>query len=352
MKIHNFGAGPCILPQEVFSQAADAVLNLNGIGLSLLEISHRSKEFDAIMDETIALIKELLGVPDGYKILFLQGGASSQFAMVPYNLLVENEIASYLDTGVWSSKAIKEAKLYGNVEVCASSKDGNYSYIPKEYSVNPDSAYLHITTNNTIYGTELFEMPETNVPIVADMSSDIFSRPIDVSQFGLIYAGAQKNLGTAGVTVVIIREDLLEKQVRKKSTMWDYSVHAKDNSLHNTPPVFAIYVTLLTLRWLKNLGGVAVMEGINKLKADTLYAEIDRHPLFKGNVAAEDRSRMNATFNAIDEVTADRFMKVCKETGIHGIKGHRLSGGFRASMYNALPLESVEYLVDVMRSFH
>lgn len=351
MKIHNFGAGPCILPQEVFSQAADAVLNLNGIGLSLLEISHRSKEFDAIMDESIALIKELMGVPDHYKILFLQGGASSQFAMVPYNLLGEQETASYLDTGVWSSKAIKEAKLYGNVEVCASSKDLNYSYIPKLYKVDPSAAYLHITTNNTIYGTEMFEMPHTSVPIVADMSSDIFSRPIDVNQFGLIYAGAQKNLGTAGVTIVIIREDLLEKQVRKKSTMWDFSVHAKDNSLHNTPPVFAIYVTLLTLRWLKSLGGVAAIEGINKLKADTLYTEIDRHPLFKGNVLTEDRSRMNATFNAIDETTADRFMKVCKETGIHGIKGHRLSGGFRASMYNALPLESVEYLVDVMRSF-
>lgn len=352
MKIHNFGAGPCILPQEVFSQAADAVLNLHGTGLSLLEISHRSKEFDAILDESIHLIKTLLGVPDGYSILFLQGGASTQFAMVPYNLLGENEKASFLDTGVWSSKALKEAKLYGNVEVVASSKDANYSYIPKNYEIDPASVYFHITTNNTIYGTEMFSIPETEVPLVADMSSDIFSRPIDVSQYGLIYAGAQKNLGTAGVTIVIIKDELLQKNPRKKSAMWDFAVQAKDNSLHNTPPVFAIYVTLLTLRWLKGIGGVEAIEGINKQKAALLYQEIDRHPLFKGNVVAEDRSRMNATFTAVDEATEKRFLEVCKANGIHGIKGHRLSGGFRASMYNALPLESVEYLVDVMRHFH
>jgi len=351
MKIHNFGAGPCILPQSVFQQAAQAVLDLDHSGLSILEISHRSAAFDGILAETKALVKELLGVPDGYHILFLQGGASLQFGMVPMNLLPEAGMAAYLDTGVWSKKAIKEAKLFGKVEVVASSSDRNYSYVPKSFDVPADASYFHITTNNTIYGTELFEVPEITVPLVADMSSDIFSRAINVADFDLIYAGAQKNMGPAGATLVIIKEELLGKSGRQLPSMLDFAVHVKNDSLYNTPPVFAIYTSMLNLRWLKEQGGVPAMEALNKQKAETLYAEIDRNPLFTGNVAVEDRSRMNITFTAIDAETEQAFLTLCKESGIHGLKGHRLSGGFRASMYNALPLESVEYLVAQMQAF-
>jgi phosphoserine aminotransferase len=351
MKVHNFGAGPCILPPSVFQQAAQAVLDLDHSGLSILEISHRSAAFDAILAETKALVKELLGVPEGYHILFLQGGASLQFSMVPMNLLPEHGMAAYLDTGVWSTKAIQEAKLFGQVHVVASSADQNYSYIPKSFKVPSDAAYLHITTNNTIYGTEMFQLPEVTVPLVADMSSDIFSMQINVADFDLIYAGAQKNMGPAGATLVIIKDELLGKAGRKLPSMLDFAVHAKNDSLYNTPPVFAIYASMLNLRWLKEQGGVPAMEALNKRKAEVLYAEIDRNPLFRGNVATEDRSRMNITFTAIDSDTEKAFLSICKESGIHGIKGHRLSGGFRASMYNALPLESVEHLVEQMKAF-
>lgn len=351
MKIHNFGAGPCILPQEVFAKAAEAVLNLNNSGLSILEISHRSAAFDEIIQNAQSLVKELLGVPEGYKVLFLQGGASLQFSMIPMNYLPENGKAAYLDTGVWSKKAIKEAELFGEVVVVASSKDKNYRYIPKGFEVPSDVAYFHITTNNTIYGTELFVDYDVQVPLIADMSSDIFSRKIDVSKYDLIYAGAQKNMGPAGATLVIVKESFLEKKARKVPSMLDYEVHAKNDSLYNTPPVYPIYVSMLNLEWLKAQGGVDAIEKINIEKAELLYAEIDRHPLFTGNVETEARSRMNVTFSAINEDVEKRFLAVCKEKGIHGIKGHRLSGGFRASIYNALPLSSVEYLVEVMKDF-
>lgn len=351
MKIHNFGAGPCILPQEVFAQAAEGVLNLNQTGLSILEISHRSADFDKILLETKSLVKELLNVPDDYQILFLQGGASMQFSMLPMNFLAENAKAAYLDTGVWSEKAIKEAKLFGGVEIVASSKDKNYSYIPTSFEIPTDAAYFHITTNNTIYGTEIFEDFESSVPLVADMSSDILSRKIDVSKYAMIYAGMQKNIGPAGATLVIVKNDFLEKQVRKIPSMLDYALQAKNDSLYNTPPVFSIYVSMLNLQWLKKMGGVDAIEQVNIEKARILYNEIDRHPLFKGNVDPASRSRMNITFSAINEEVEKRFMSLCKEKGIHGVKGHRLSGGFRASTYNALPLSSVEYLVETMQGF-
>ncbi|MBK9328983.1 MAG: 3-phosphoserine/phosphohydroxythreonine transaminase [Sphingobacteriales bacterium] len=351
MKKHNFGAGPSILPQEVFEQSAQACLEYNGIGLSLLEISHRSKEFDAILEESIALIKELLAVPDNYSILFLQGGASTQFAMVPYNLLPDGGKACYLETGVWAKKAEDEAKLYGEVDIVASSKEANFSYIPKDYIIDEAAAYFHITTNNTIYGTELLQDIDSPVPLVADMSSDIFSRPVDISKYAIIYAGAQKNLGCAGVTLVIIRNDLLEFNARKKSTMWSYSTYAKHHSLYNTPPVFAIYTALLTLRWLKKNGGLSEMEKRNRAKAALLYAEIDRNPLFKGHSVPEDRSRMNITFTADAPETESAFLEFVKSYNIHGIKGHKSVGGLRASCYNALPIESVQVLVQAMQDF-
>lgn len=349
MKVHNFGAGPCILPQQVFEQAAAGVLNLDGSGLSILEISHRSKAFDDILAETKHLVKELLNLPDDYHILFLQGGASLQFSMVPMNFLSTGQRAAYLDTGVWSSKAIKEAKLFGEPVVVGSSKDRQYSYIPDNYTIPEDAVYFHITTNNTIYGTEMFDLPASSVPVVADMSSDIFSRNIDMSRFDLIYAGAQKNLGPAGLTLVLIKDSFLSKVKSPLPSMLDYSIQAKNDSLYNTPPVFSIYVSMLNLRWLKSIGGVTAMGEINRQKAAMLYAEIDRNSCFKGNVEVAARSWMNVTFTAVTpELEAD-FLALCKERGIHGIKGHRLSGGFRASLYNALPLESVAYLVEVMR---
>jgi phosphoserine aminotransferase len=347
---HNFGAGPCILPQEVFKQASRAILDFKD-GLSILEISHRTPEFEAVVAETEKLIKELLNVPEGYSVLLLQGGASLQFAMVPFNLLPEGKSASYLETGVWANKAIKEVSAFGKANIVASSKESNFTYIPKEYSIPEDSAYFHYTSNNTIYGTELFEVPETDLPIVCDMSSDIMSRVIDVSKFGLIYAGAQKNIGPAGLTIVIVKDDILGKSGRKIPSMLDYKVHAEGGSMYNTPPVFSIYVAMLNLRWLKAKGGVAEIEKENKAKARALYAEIDRNPLFKGTCAVEDRSRMNVCFVMENTELEKPFLKLAEDNGFEGIKGHRSVGGFRASIYNALPITSVHALIDLMQTF-
>ncbi len=348
---HNFNAGPSILPRIAIENAAKAVLDFEGTGLSLLEISHRTKDFEAVLDEAVALFTELLGIPEGYKVLFLGGGASTQFFQVPYNLLEKK--AGYVNTGVWAKKALKEAKLFGEVVTAASSEDKNFSYIPKGYGIPTDLDYLHITTNNTIYGTEYFEDIDCPVPLVADMSSDILSRPVDVSKYALIYGGAQKNMGPAGVTFVIVREDILGKVSRPLPSMVDYRTHIKEGSMFNTPPVFPIYVVKETLKWLKSIGGVAAMEKINKEKADLLYGEIDRNAVFTGTAAKEDRSRMNICFVMAPgyEDKADDFMALTKSRGIIGIKGHRLVGGFRASCYNALPKESVQVLVDCMREF-
>jgi phosphoserine aminotransferase len=349
--ICNFGAGPCILPQEVFKQASQAVLNFNDTGLSILEISHRAPEFEAVVDETIRLVKELLNVPEGYSVLFLQGGASTQFSMVPMNLLPEGQSAAYLDSGSWASKALKEAKLFGDVNVVASSKDSNYAFIPKDYEVPADAAYFHCTSNNTIFGTEMFNFPKTSVPIVSDMSSDIFSRVINVSDFGLIYAGAQKNMGPAGVTLVIVKDELIGKSGRKLPSMLDYKIHAENKSLYNTPPVFSIYVSMLNLQWLKSKGGVAAIEQENIAKANALYEEIDRNPLFKSPCAQEDRSRMNVCFVMENKELEKPFLKLAEERGMVGIKGHRSVGGFRASIYNALPITAIHRLIDVMQEF-
>lgn len=348
---HNFGAGPCILPKEVFQQASEAVIDFNNTGLSILEISHRSKEFEAVIDEATQLVRELLAVPQGYSILFLQGGASLQFAMAPLNLLPEGGKAAYLDTGVWATKALKEAKKFGTVDVVASSIDKNYSYIPKGYSIPSDAAYFHYTANNTIYGTEVFEKPATELPVVVDMSSDIFSREINVSDYDLIYAGAQKNMGPAGVTLVIVKDDILGKSGRVLPSMLDYKLHIDGGSMYNTPPVYSIFVSMLNLRWLKAKGGVAVLEQENIIKARALYDEIDRNPLFKGTAAIEDRSRMNVTFVMDTPELEAEFLALAKERNLIGIKGHRSVGGFRASIYNALPLSSVNALIDAMKEF-
>ena len=350
MKKHNFSAGPSILPQEVIKKAAEAVVELEGTGLSLIEISHRSKEFIAVMEKAQSLALELMGLEGkGYKALFLQGGASLQFLNVAYNLF--NKKAAYLNTGTWASKAIKEAKFFGEVIEVASSKDANFNYIPKGYTIPEDADYFHITTNNTIFGTQIKEIPQTNVTLVSDMSSDIFSRQLDFSKFGLIYAGAQKNMGPAGTTLVVVREDILGKVNRAIPSMLDYKIHADSESMFNTPPVFAVYVAMLTLQWIKDLGGIAGIEKKNEEKAKAIYTEIDRNPLFKGFAATEDRSAMNATFNLTDESTKEVFDKLAKEAGLSGINGHRSVGGYRASMYNALPLESVQALVEAMQEF-
>lgn len=348
---HNFGAGPCILPQEVFKEASEAVLNFNGTGLSILEISHRTKEFEAVVAETEELIKELLAVPEGYSILLLQGGARQQFAMAPMNLLPVNGKSAYLDSGSWASQAIKEAHFFGEVEVVASSKDKNYSYVPKEYAVPQDASYFHYTSNNTIFGTELFDVPNVSIPLVCDMSSDIMSRKIDVSKFGLIYAGAQKNIGPAGLTIVIVKDELLGKTGREIPTIFDYRSHSKAKSMFNTPPVFSIYVAMLNLRWLKALGGVEEIERENIIKARTLYEEIDRNSLFKGAAEVEDRSRMNVAFVTKNPDHEAGFLELVKERDLVGLKGHRSVGGFRASLYNALPLSSVHALVNAMQEF-
>ncbi len=353
MKKHNFSAGPAILPETVFEQAAEAVRDLNGIGLSLLEISHRSPEFTAIMNEAVALVRDLLRIGDDYSVLFLTGGASSQFFMTAMNLLSEDETAAFVDTGSWSSKAIKEARYFGNVEVVASSKEDGYSHIPKGYSVPAYAKYLHLTSNNTIFGTQYHEWPKTEVPFVCDMSSDIFSRPLDINRFDLIYAGAQKNMGPAGTTLVIVRNEALGKVDRKLPSMLDYRTHIEKNSLFNTPPVFPIYVSMLTMRWIKANGGLEAMAKHAAERARLLYHEIDVNPLFRGTAKAEDRSLMNATFLLAKgrEELQDDFLNACKAAGIAGIKGHRSVGGFRASMYNAMPLASVQLLVDVMQDF-
>lgn len=348
---HNFGAGPGILPQEVLKQSAEAVLNFNETGLSILEISHRSPEFEAVMNEAVSLVKELLNVPEGYSAIFLQGGASLQFAMVPYNLLPQNKTAAYLETGVWANKAIKEAKYFGTPVVVATDKEENFIKIPKNYEVPADAAYFHITSNNTIYGTQLHQFPKSPVPLVADMSSDIFSREINVADFGLIYAGAQKNMGPAGATLVIVKDDLLGKAERPIPSMLNYQMHIDNGSMYNTPPVFAIYVSMLTLRWIKAKGGVAVIEKENEAKAKAIYAEIDRNPLFKGVCAVEDRSIMNVCFIMEKPELEKTFLKLAEERGLVGIKGHRSAGGFRASIYNALPIESIHALVEVMQEF-
>ena len=352
MKKHNFSAGPAILPQQVIQQASAAVANLNGSGLSLLEISHRSKEFVAILNEAVQLVKDILNLNDNYEVLFLTGGASSQFFMTAMNILNENEKACYVDTGSWSAKAIKEANLFGNIEVLASSKDKNYTYIPKDYSIPEDATYLHLTSNNTIFGTQLHALPDTSVPIICDMSSDIFSRPVDIERYGFIYAGAQKNMGPAGTTLVIIRKDMLNRVERTIPTMLNYNTHIKKNSAFNTPPVYAIYVCMLTLRWV-NEQGLEVIEQKNKEKASLLYQEIDRNSLFKGITAVEDRSNMNATFVLSTENPdlEGEFLKACSEAGCVGVKGHRSVGGFRASIYNAMPKESVDVLIEVMKEF-
>ena len=343
MKKHNFSAGPCILPKEVMQKASEAVLELDGIGLSLIEISHRSKEFVAIMEKARSLALELLGLEGkGY----LQGGASMQFLMAAYNLLEKK--AGYVNTGTWSQKAIKEARLFGEIVEVASSQEQNFNHIPKGYKIPSDLDYLHLTSNNTIFGTQIKEFPKTNVPLVCDMSSDIFSRQLDFSQFDLIYAGAQKNMGPAGTTLVVVKEDILGKVSRKIPSMLDYSVHVSKESMFNTPPVFAVYVSMLTLQWLKDLGGISAIEEINERKANLIYSEIELNPVFSGFAAKEDRSIMNATFNITDDALKDTFDEMCKEAGISGINGHRSVGGYRASMYNALPMESVGVLVDIM----
>lgn len=350
MKKHNYSAGPCILPQEVFEKSSQAILNFNNSGLSLLEMSHRSSDFVAVMDEARAIVLELLGLEGkGYQALFLAGGASLEFLMVPYNLLKEGGKAAYLDTGTWAAAAIKEAQSFGNTTIVASSKEENYNHIPKGYTVPTDADYFHCTSNNTIFGTQMKDFPSLDIPLVCDMSSDIFSRVLDFSKFDIIYAGAQKNMGPAGTTLVVIKEEVLGKTGRNIPSMLDYAKHIKAESMYNTPPVFPIYASLLTLQWLKNLGGIAAIEKINDAKADLLYTEIDRNSLFKGAAAIEDRSNMNATFLLNDEAHAATFDAMWKAAGISGLPGHRSVGGYRASMYNALPLESVQVLVDVMK---
>ncbi|MBW1295173.1 3-phosphoserine/phosphohydroxythreonine transaminase [Aquimarina litoralis] len=347
MKKHNFSAGPCILPQEVFEEASQAVLDFNNSGLSILEISHRSKDFVDVMEEARSLALELLGLEGkGYKVLFLQGGASTQFLMTAYNLLQSK--AGYINTGSWSDKAIKEAKIFGEVIEVASSKDANYNYIPKGYDIPKGLDYLHCTSNNTIFGTQIKEFPVTDAPLICDMSSDIFSRQLDFSKFSLIYAGAQKNMGPAGTTLVVIKEDILGKVERQIPSMLDYNVHIGKGSMFNTPPVFAVYTSMLTLRWLKKLGGIAAIEEENEKKAKLIYSEIELNPLFKGFAAEEDRSTMNATFSLVEGNLKETFDAMWKEAGINGVNGHRSVGGYRASMYNAMTMESVAALVDVM----
>jgi phosphoserine aminotransferase len=349
--VHNFNAGPSILPQQVFQQASQAVLDYNNSGLSILEIGHRTATFQAVMDEARALVKELLQLDDNHEVLFLHGGASTQFMQVPMNLLDDKKCAAYADTGVWGQKAIKEAKLYGNVEVACTGKESNYTVIPKDFAIPNDASYFHITTNNTIYGSQWQKIPKVSIPLVGDMSSDIFSRVIDFNAFDLIYAGAQKNMGPAGVNLVVVNKNILGKIKRPIPTIMDYRNHIKEGSMMNTPPVFAVYVCMLTLRWLKEQGGVAAIEKRNMEKAALLYEEIDRNPLFTGTVAKEDRSKMNVCFVMSDATLEEKFLAFVKEKNIVGIKGHRMVGGFRASLYNALPISSVQVLVDAMKSF-
>lgn len=351
MKKHNFSAGPAILPAPVLEQAAGAAQELDNIGLSVLEISHRSPEFTAILEEAKQRVRDLLELPEQYEVLFLSGGASSQFFMSAMNLLPSTGKAAYLDTGSWSTKAIKEARLFGDIEIVASSKADNYTHIPKSYIVHEDAAYLHITSNNTIFGTQVHQLPETEVPLVADMSSDIFCRPIDVTRYSVIYAGAQKNLGPAGTTLVVVNKEALGKVERELPSMLDYRVHIEKGSTFNTPPVYPIYVSLLTLRWIEQQGGLKALEKYNFDKAGLIYGEIDRNQLFNGISRIEDRSMMNATFRINYSELEKPFLDACAAAGVVGVKGHRSVGGFRASIYNAMPYDSVKVLVDVMQEF-
>ena len=352
-KKHNFSAGPCILPPEVFQKSAEAILDFNGSGLSLLEISHRSKDFVAVMDEARAIVKRLMNLGDEYEVLYLGGGASLQFAMVPFNLMkTENGKAAYTDTGTWAAGAIKEGKKLGKVDVVGSSKEENYSFIPKDYSVGSEYNYFHCTSNNTIYGTQMRKFPKVDTLLVCDMSSDIFSRVIDFSQFDLIYAGAQKNMGPAGATLVVVKKEILGKTGRDIPSMLDYSLHIAKESMYNTPPVFPVYASLLTLQHLEKNGGIAAAEVQNEAKAKLLYDEIDRNALFETFCNEEDRSIMNATFKLLDDTKKEEFDSAWKAAGISGLNGHRSVGGYRASMYNALPIESVQVLVDVMKNLN
>ena len=346
MQRHNFSAGPCVLPKEVLLKASQALLDFDN-GLSLIEISHRSKAFVDVMEQARSLALELLDLEGkGYKALFLQGGASMQFLMVAQNLLEKR--AAYLNTGTWSDKAIKEAKIYDDIVEVASSKEANFNYIPKGFQIPEDHDYFHCTSNNTIFGTQMKTFPDSPIPMVCDMSSDIFSRSLDFSKFDLIYAGAQKNMGPAGTTLVIVKEDLLGKVSRKIPSMLDYKVHIDKGSMFNTPPAFAVYTSMLTMKWLKDLGGIAAIEKENEKKATLIYSEIDLNPLFKGFAANEDRSMMNATFTLENENLKETFETMLKEQGVNGLNGHRSVGGYRASMYNALSLDSVKVLVEIM----
>ena len=349
--VHNFNAGPSILPSEVMQQASEALLNFNNTGLSILEIGHRTPLFENVLHEAVSLVKELMQLDSDHEVLFLHGGASTQFMQVPMNLLEQGKTAAYIDNGIWGSKAIKEARLFGNVEVVSSSTDKNHTYIGKDFTVPADAAYLHFTTNNTVEGTQWHSVPETNSPLVADMSSDILSRQMDFNRFSLIYAGAQKNVGIAGVNLLVIDKNILGRISRKIPTIMDYRNHIENGSMLNTPPVFAIYVSMLTLRWIKKMGGIAGIEKLNDAKANLFYATLDSLPVFKGPVAKDDRSKMNAVFIMDDEALEKQFLEVCKKENLYGVKGHRSVGGFRASLYNALPLSSVEVLVGVMKDF-
>ncbi|MEM9888389.1 MAG: 3-phosphoserine/phosphohydroxythreonine transaminase [Bacteroidota bacterium] len=351
MQVHNFSAGPAILPKSVMEAAAQACVNFQEMGLSLLEISHRSAAFKAVLEEAEALVRALLDVKEDYGVLFLQGGASSQFFMAAMNLLGTDETAAYVDTGTWSTKAIKEAKKFGGVDMVASSKEKSYTYIPKDYSIAEGTKYLHITSNNTVRGTQYASFPDVNIPIVSDASSDIFSRPIDISKFGLIYAGAQKNMGPAGVTLVIVKKDLLGRINRDIPTMLDYRTHIEKDSAFNTPPVFPLYVSMLNMRWVKAQGGVTAMAERNAAKAKLMYEAIDASPLFECPNAEEDRSVMNAVFVIKNKELEADFLAACQAAHCNGVKGHRSVGGFRASMYNAMGIESVEVLVEVMKTF-
>ena len=350
--MYNFNSGPSILPQEVFQQASEAVLNFNNSGLSILEIGHRTSLFEAVMQEARTLVRELMHLDDAHEVLFMHGGASTQFMQVPMNLLNTNAIAAYTDTGTWGSKAIKEARLFGHVEIAGSTKETNYKSIPKELSVSPTAAYIHITTNETIAGTQWHQLPyNCGVPLVADMSSDILSRVLDFNKFDIIYAGAQKNMGAAGVNLVVVNKNSLGKVERTIPTILDYRNHIKEGSMINTPPVFAVYVLMLTLRWLKEQGGVAVIEQINDQKASLLYSFLETIPFINLPVAKEDRSKMNVVFTMNNEQLEKEFQQTCKEQNLYGVKGHRSVGGFRMSLYNALPISSVEYAIEVIKQF-
>ena len=349
MKKHNFSAGPSILDASVFEKAAQAVIDFEGTGLSVLEVSHRSTEFLNVIEKTRSLTLELAGLDNSYEALYLQGGASTQFLAVPYNLLEKK--GAYIDTGTWANKALKEAQLFGSVDVIASSKENGYRNIPKEFSIPKDADYLHITTNNTIYGTQFHDLPQSEIPLVADMSSDIFSKEMDYSKFSLIYAGSQKNLGASGSTMVIVKKDILGRVSRKIPSILDYQNQIKNESMFNTPSTFAIYVNMLVLQWIKDKGGLKVIEKQNKTKADLLYTEIDRNPLVEGYAEKDDRSLMNVVFNLKDEKTTSLFDSICKQMNISGLKGHRSVGGYRASIYNAMPIESVQVLVNALKEF-